>query len=284
MAIRAGETPGGTGGDPAPAKLDTIPYAERVARGLVSGQVSVIMNSRSATAIAVGPAWTDVSDHPVFVPPVARKYNIRSDNLNDKPGDTGATAVFVWGLSSTGDQVPSVFLPPWQSESVETDGLLNALTLNEYKMINGIEMITVGSSRSNEGTITAQPQVDSVDTIVIEPGRGRSRDSVLSIPSGWRAVVKTIQPFWTGAQPAEWELRRRTDGGLESTIIDGEIVAANSGNEVDLAGGKSVEAETTIFFRARRNIGPAGEQIRILARVDLYVVDDGAVPDTLPLP
>lgn len=139
-----------------------------------------------------------------WVPPTqARKHNIASASANDTAAGTGARTVKVRGLKTWADAE--------SSEVVTMNGTSNVETANAYVMINGLEVLTAGSSKTNAGAITATAQTDSTVTAIIAAGSGADEENeataaILGIPSTQDFYLLSFWASLTGSTGAVGDL------------------------------------------------------------------------------
>ncbi len=286
-APRSGETPGQVPNTAGPTNIKEIPFNDRVCRGLVAGQIPFEMNARTPLSItATAGEFTDITQHPKFVFGTSDKILVTSDDDEDGVAGTGATTVIIWGLSSTRDQVSSIYKPPWQSELITMDGTNQVESVESYVgSIVGAEKLNVGSVGTNVGNIDVRKKFGDPGELLlhrIEAGRGIGRLDQLSVPFAWGAFIHTIWVSWTGSTSAVWELRSDLGDGRQKTLWDGEVIASNSGSAISIPGGIFIEEASTVWFRAHRNIGPPSDTMQINAQGSLFVTDDTGVPPTAP--
>lgn len=285
MAIRAAEAKSAL--PQAPQVVDPIemPYNARISLGLAAGHHPFLINARTDTPITTTLGqWTDIRLFPFSLPATPEEFEVVSDNVADdgSPEGTGARDVIIWGLPADKSQEISVYEPPFQSELVVMDGLTAVRTANTYHAVLGARVGQRGSNGANVGNVDVRRASDSNVAVRIEAGRGDARLDTLHVPLDWGARLTRIWVWWTGVTSAIWELREDTGGGQQRTVWDGEVVASNSGSTIELCGGIILSPGSSYWFRARRNVGPASETLRINAAGHLYNVAGGSVPDTAP--
>lgn len=137
----------------------------------------------------------------------ATTLTLSSDDNNDKTSDTGARSVIIYGLDTNWDDI---------SETLNLNGTSNVTTVNSYIRVNRMQVVTCGSSGSNEGTITLK---DGSNTIAqIEPSKGSTEQCVYSVPAGkmcypLNARASVISSSGNGNKQALMEFWVRPFGG-----------------------------------------------------------------------
>lgn len=120
----------------------------------------------------------------LWVPPTAaRIHQITSTSGNDTSAGTGARTVRVWGLLSWTQTDHETF------EDITMNGTSNVPTTNAYVIIHRIRVTSNGTSRWNEGDISATADTDGTVTAQMPATQGSTQLAVKGIPSGWQAFI-----------------------------------------------------------------------------------------------
>ncbi|MHA1400160.1 MAG: hypothetical protein ACTSQE_07410 [Candidatus Heimdallarchaeaceae archaeon] len=223
----------------------------------------------------------DISDVPVDIwnggsvwvaPTAARTHDIVSDDVNDDVGDTGARTINIQGLDSNWEL---------QEEVIPMNGTTNVATANTYVRIFRMYVVTVGSSLTNEGNITATAQVDGTVTAAITTGKGQTLMAIYTIPAGKTGYITkgyttiTRQDKTSGAM-AEFEFRGRFDADVSTspwrTLWAGGIsVDGSSAYEHSYSPYVAVSEKTDLVFRC---IYVSDNNTKIGAGFDIILIDD----------
>jgi hypothetical protein len=284
MSIRAAETDSLLGNDPRPVLRTDIPWEERLARGLVAGHQEFKLHCKTPVAItATAGQWTDLTQHPINLLPTPQLVEVTSSDAADTLAGTGVQRIVIWGLPDNKAQVPSTYEPPWQSEVIDMDGVALARSALTYASIVGSRPFAVGPGGVNAGDIDITGATDTDPLHRMPLGRGEGQPDQLATPFGWHAVINKIWVSWSAvATPLFWELREDTGSGRRRTLWEGESIASNTGSEINIAGAVCVTEGATIYFRARRDTGPAGETALINCTGHMFVIDGASIPGSLP--
>lgn len=169
-------------------------FVSDVARGKITGYQAIDKFGEN-TDVDVGTEdiW---SGGGTWVPPTqARRHQITSTSTSDNGsgGTTGALTVVVTGIASDGTR---------NSETITLNGTSNVLTTNSYTMIDRMEVLTVGSTGSNIGTITATAQTDSTVTARIEATQNQTRMAIFQVPTNAQATLYSYYIIINGSTPA----------------------------------------------------------------------------------
>ena len=163
--------------------LDPKNWAIEVARGNISGQ-SMITKFGYNADIDTAAAEDVFGQGGTYVAPTqARVHDISSSSANDTSAGTGARTVLVRGIDSNYNSV---------SETIILNGVGNVATVNSYH-IHLMQVITVGSTGSNVGTISATAQTDATVTCTIEPTNNQSTSSIYMVPTGYKGYIMKIR-------------------------------------------------------------------------------------------
>lgn len=125
----------------------------------------------------------------IYVAPTqARKHTIASTSASDDgPAGVGARLVQIWGLQD--------WNTPQISEVVEMDGAGGNVvqTINDYVIINRMEVVASGTTNINVGVITATANTDSSVSATIRVGLGQTQMAVCGVPRGHSIYIKNMQ-------------------------------------------------------------------------------------------
>lgn len=133
----------------------------------------------------------------IDLPSSADTVTIVSTDANDAAGDTGARLISVECLDENYDTVTFTMVP---------NGTSNVTSTQTCIAINSMRVATAGSSRSNEGTITAT-QTNTGDTLrQIPAGDSVTQSCHYTVPNGKKAyfdnVILEVIKLTGGATPA----------------------------------------------------------------------------------
>jgi hypothetical protein len=119
-------------------------------------------------------------------PSVAANMTLVSTSTDDDLGGTGLNVVLVRG--NLGD-FSELF------EAVLMDGITPLNTINEYYRVNSLFAVSLGTNKSNVGTVTIKNGADLLAQM--NPGKNLSRTAVYSIPLGKIGIYQKAT-FTTG--------------------------------------------------------------------------------------
>ena len=106
-------------------------------------------------------------------PTSAAQLLVSSSDNNDKPGDTGAYAVRIFGLDANYLEI---------QEDLVINGTTAVTTVNSYLRVYRAFVLTGGSSQSNEGDIDFNH--NGTDIMRIRAGEGQTLMCVYTVPAG----------------------------------------------------------------------------------------------------
>ena len=115
-------------------------------------------------------------------PTQARIHQIASTSVNDDgdPAGTGARTITYSGIIADGTRA---------TETKTLNGTTNVPTTNAFTMIDRMEVLTVGNTGSNVGTITATADGDGTVTARIEATQNQTRMAIFQVPTNAQATL-----------------------------------------------------------------------------------------------
>ena len=155
-------------------RVSSMPYSYDIAEGNVSGHNSV---RRFGHNPDVSTSWETLSHKSSIYAYLtsAEVLKIKSDNVNDASGGTGARTILISGYD--GDYAI-------QSETVTLNGTTAVDTANSYLRIMKMRVKTVGTGATNAGEITCNNNAESNELLQIEPEMGASTFIGWTVPAG----------------------------------------------------------------------------------------------------
>lgn len=168
-------------------------FGLEVSHGAIPGYAAVNKFGRSPDCDDGVPTdiWDGADATPIWVAPTApRIHNIASTSPLDTSGGTGARTVMVYGL------------PDWSSaeisEVVTLDGANPVATVNSYVIIHRMVCLTFGSTRINQGNLSATAAVDGTVTAEITAGIGQTLMAIYGVPEGQDLHLTWLHASMTG--------------------------------------------------------------------------------------
>lgn len=175
--------------------------------GIIGGSLRMVQIFGRNTSVAAGTAedlWLPGGTHAFNT--TAQVLEVVSDDADDAAGDTGAQTVRVWGLDADGEEL---------FEDVTLNGTTAVDLVNEFLAVNGMIVLTAGSSGANEGTITLQLDGAGAVQTQIGPLRGRAESAIFTVPDDHVLVVINgkfgAELFTTFNQPAIMSIESRAN-------------------------------------------------------------------------
>lgn len=150
-------------------------FALSVSSGALDG-TSHINKFGSNTDVDTGTVPEDIWDGGgLYVPPTqARIHNIVSASVNDTSAGSGAREIKIYGLDSNWDEI---------SETITMNGTTNVTSVNSYIRLFRMHLTSAGSSKFNEGNITATAVTDATVSAQITLNQGQTLMAVYTVPN-----------------------------------------------------------------------------------------------------
>jgi hypothetical protein len=164
--------------------ISQINWALRAAQGLIP-KTSIITKFGLNSDVDTGTAEDVIGQGGTYVQPTAaRVHNFVSDSVNDTSAGTGARTLLIRGIDGSSNQA---------SETITMNGTTPVASVSSYLHIHLVQVVTVGSTGSNVGTITATAVTDATVTITVEPTLNQSTSSIYLVPTGYKAYIIKIR-------------------------------------------------------------------------------------------
>ncbi len=171
-------------GDCLDAAVKSWNYA--VAAGEIPNTTTLTLSARNLTSPTadMNPLWGGAINYPWPVADQTPKI-VSSDADDDgAPAGNGAQTVRITWLNAAGTQA---------TEDVVLDGVNNVdMVANTVRRINRIEVLTVGTTGYNEGTLTLYATDGATVLGLVPIGVGASFGTVQTVPAGYRDVITHI--------------------------------------------------------------------------------------------
>jgi len=201
------------------------------AQGNISGE-STFDKFGKITGIDIGDApqdlWNGGGDYTGFSTGAAETMQIRSNNSNDTAAGTGARTIKIYNLlDSTGAEMPDVTVTlngtSWVSLGSQT----------YYRGGTRIEVLTSGSTGSNEGNITLRHTTTTSNIFAVLPiGLNQTAVGVYTVPLGKTLYLNRINIQMSRANGAAGSasvtFRNRPNGGVFNPNMSPEITNSQS--------------------------------------------------------
>ena len=135
---------------------------------------------------------------------------------------TGARTVKVVGLDSSWNE---------QLETISMNGTTAVASVNNYRFVDRAEIVTTGSSETNEGDITVRTVSGSNAVAVMPAGYGQNWTAAYTIPAGKTGFLVSWYNHLLAATDGSMEMRLMVaeDGVGWRTILIHELTRAGSG-------------------------------------------------------
>lgn len=196
--------------------------------------------------------WDDNSIADTTLLTTAATVRFASTNANDTSDGSGARTMLVLGLDSNGDE---------QSETITLNGQTFVTSSKTYSAINGMAVLTAGSSARNEGIIwcgsgsftAGVPQTDKYFMIEDEDCIGKSAS--YTVPAGKELFPKVITILVAGTnKTVDADVHTKTSG-LNRELVHLPFNAGSHTSPIDSA--PAVEAANTVYLEADVSTGTA---------------------------
>lgn len=187
-----------------------IPYHTRRA---VNGYSAAIAGVATTFGLAAGALYA--------YPAAATVMALSSTSANDAAAGTGARTVLVRGLDANYAPV---------TETVTLNGVTPVNTVNAYRRINAMTVVTAGSGGTNAGVVSAIAA--AVTYCAIAAGDGASAYGVYTVPAGYTAMlVELTAACGGGSAGASFLVTLLTRDNAIATpalVVRNRIVLANN--------------------------------------------------------
>jgi hypothetical protein len=162
-------------------------------------------------------------------PTAARVHALVSSSVEDDPdkggavAGTGAFTVQVQGLDDAYAEV---------SETVTLNGTASVNTVNSYRIIHRMIVLTAGTSGSNVGTLTATAATDGTVSVAIVAGKGQTQLGIYMIPAGKTGYLYAYGGSYNGSANSSVtiELLAKPDGGAWN--LKGSLGLSSAGGNI----------------------------------------------------
>ena len=211
-----------SGPDPLPTDPVTKDFSIEVALGRVAGfsTAAVVMNNPSADNTAFFDVWSGGGN--MVMPVVAETWTIESDSALDvNLTGTGAWTVIVPSLDIDYEiQTPQV---------VNLNGTTPVdLTGTHYRThqlaaTSGMLVLTAGSTRKNQGTLTIKDKATGNIRMTIQPLAGKSEDGHVAVPAGQTLLVLTDINPWDKDQSGTVNIELTSSAPNAATVRTGSF-------------------------------------------------------------
>ena len=239
-----------------------VPFYTRVAQGQVPGYSSFsVFGYNPDLDQTEESVWPDggVVPHPTS----ESQLTIVSTDVNDDgdPASTGARTVYIEGVDEDYEIV---------SETITMNGTTGVTTTNSYLYVNQFYVVTVGSTGSNEGEITAKVGATLYDMIAV--GYNNRTTAHYCVPAGYTAYL--LEGIFTAGQDSgstgvTGYLKQHGPDGI---LRVGAVSAINNGSvKYDFANPYQVPEKNCIGASA---IGSANNNL-VSAYFNLLLVQNG---------
>lgn len=177
----------------------------------------------------------------------AETITITSSSNNDTSAGTGARTVKLYGLDGNFDL---------QEETVTLNGTAGVTTVNTWRRMYLMEVLTAGSTGANQGTITARHTTTTSNIFAtIQSGINQSAVSAITVPSGYTMyIVKAaieIARANGSAGSATVSIRTRKEGEVYRAIRY-KTITTNFSYDNRYEGAIILEEKTDFKFRVEQ--------------------------------
>ena len=211
---------------------------------------------------SVGNSFETVSDLGTnFLPTSAAVISVVSADANDDDGDTGARSVKIEGLDANYALV---------DETIALNGTSAVTTTQTFLRVFRMSVATAGSSKTNEGQITASHGGTNIAAIHSDNG-GQSLMAVYTVPAGYKAYLSMFQGSISKNQEATFEMRTKNGASDSSFLNKGVWGTFGSPVTYDYKFPLEIGQKTDIEIRVK-----AGATSGCGAIFDLLVVKDNS--------
>lgn len=190
--------------------MPVLEWIQAVREGLITGYTTwVIQGYVPSLGSAFQTIWGDASFVDVGLLTAASTVKIASTNANDTLAGSGARTLRIIGLDASGAV---------QQEDVNLGGQSEVATVNLWSAINLLQVLTVGATRNNEGTIWCgngvfTAGVPSTKYTVMEPSFTLSKTGIYTVPTGKTAFLWS-SIFMVGDTTKFVDIQIKVDDGV----------------------------------------------------------------------
>lgn len=223
-------------------QVNSQPYLFGVAEGAISGH-KAIRKCGIKTSIAAGvesTIWDGDTALYTYLES-AEILKIVSTSANDTALGSGCRTLLITGLDANYLEI---------SETVNMAGLTPVSTTKSFIRVFDIIVATNGTSRTNEGIITAKNNASTITLRLIAVGRSRSKTAMWTVPAGKVAYITQLQASSDTAKGATVDFyTRQMDGGITYPWV----------------------SEFTSLITGGSNVFPFNIPIKVLAKNDIGI-------------
>ena len=165
------------------AQMSGLEINNEIAAGRVPGTVAIFEFGRNPSVGAVSETiWTGGGLYPFL--DVGEPLEIVSSSLNDDAaGGTGARTVRLFGIGANDLEL---------IEDVDLSGTTPVQTVGSFLRIPRLIVVTAGSGRTNEGTITVATVNTATMQGIMSPGTSTTQAGFYSIPSNKESFMTSF--------------------------------------------------------------------------------------------
>lgn len=213
-----------------------------IMQGIVPGYYLENIFGKNSDVDTPEDVWEGGGDYAGFPLTTLETVSVLSSSALDTAAGTGARTVRIYGLDGA---------YALQTEDVILNGVTPVATVNTYRRVYRVEVLTAGTGTFNAGTITIRHTTTVANVFSIIPiGIGRSEAAVYTVPAGKTGYITVYRAGCSDstANKIEIALKVRPFGG--ATVQLRSVVTADGDTiEVQVLGGLRFEAQTDIVLR-----------------------------------
>jgi len=184
-------------------RVSCVPYTYDIAEGSIAGHAPV---RRSGKNNDVGTSFEIVAQAggTYYWHPTAEQMNVVSTDADDTAAGNGARTLRIQGLDTDYALI---------SDTVTLNGTTAVVTNLSFLRVLVVEVLTIGTSGTNEGTITVKDSTDTYTLATIGVAEGRSSAVVFTVPADMTFFMTSWDGSEDSSKGSEIAIYKRDFGG-----------------------------------------------------------------------
>lgn len=165
-------------------KLRTLnlPYGDAIAEGIIPGHLPIQKFGYNGSVGTTEELIWPLSNGNTYLS-AAETLQVSSDDADDTAAGTGARTVKIYGQTTGFVEI---------TETVTMDGATPVETTSSFLRVYRVEVITAGTSLTNEGLISVKDNGNTNTLATAIAGRGQTQQAAWTVPAGNTLFIRQI--------------------------------------------------------------------------------------------